>query len=114
MHAAQFNEILEAQIKTCVDMLGSKAEEYADDVDRLANFKKAAALKGITVREALSGMMVKHTVSVYDLCANPKDTPEAVWIEKITDHINYLILLRAVIIEEQELKDNRVALPVFT
>jgi hypothetical protein len=28
--------------------------------------------------------------------------PEAVWDEKITDHINYLLLLKALTIEEAE------------
>ena len=82
-------------------VLGAKGEEYATDNDRLHNFKVAAGVQGITVKEALSGMMAKHTVSVYDMIADGKDHPLEKWDEKILDHINYLILLRALVVEEK-------------
>ena len=54
---------------------------------------------------ALSGMMCKHTVSIYDLINGYEEgraiEPE-LWDEKIIDNINYLILLRAVLREERE------------
>lgn len=99
MLAVEFNEILKKQMRICKETLGVKATEYAKQ-DRLHNFKKAAHLKGITVRNALSGIMVKHTISIYDMCESDEIYPLAVWNEKITDHINYLILLRAVVEEE--------------
>ena len=59
--------------------------------------------------KALAGMMVKHTVSIYDMINNPDTTYDMdVWNEKITDHINYLLLLRAVVIEEKH-KANELA-----
>lgn len=102
MKAQEFNQVLEAQMKLCQRILGGKAQEYATDVDRLHNFKLAAALKDETQTRALAGMMVKHTVSVYDMCLSGDEYPLDIWEEKITDHINYLILLQAVVIEEAE------------
>jgi hypothetical protein len=100
MLAERFNEILDKQLETIKVMLGHKAKEYAT-TDRLHNFKKAAALKGETPRQALMGMMVKHTVSVYDMGMSFSESyPPELWDEKITDHINYLILLRAIVAEE--------------
>ena len=84
-------------------VLGAKGEEYATDNDRLHNFKVAAGVQGITVKEALSGMMAKHTVSVYDMIADGKDHSLDKWDEKILDHINYLILLRAIVVEEKSI-----------
>lgn len=103
MDALQFKEVLAEQLQTCSETLSYKASEYASDSDRLHNFKLAAALEETTMRKALGGMMAKHTVSVYDLIRSAEaDTSIEVWNEKITDHINYLILLKAIVIEEQK------------
>ena len=78
-----------------------KADEYATD-DRLHNFKVAAELQNCTPIKALAGMMCKHTVSVYDLVndvENGKTVPIELWNEKIGDSINYLLLLTALIEE---------------
>ena len=99
MNVKEFNEIVSAQIKRSTDVLCVKANEYATE-DRLHNFKVAAALQGISAKQALAGMLAKHTVSVYDLCMSDKPASIEMWEEKITDHINYLLLLRAVIEEE--------------
>jgi hypothetical protein len=42
-------------------------------------------------------MMAKHTVSIYDMCNSGKEYSIDMWNEKITDSINYLLLLRALI-----------------
>ena len=100
MITSDFNFLLDEQIKTCQNMLVSKATEYATTADRLHNFKIAANLKGCTLREAVGGLMVKHTVSVYDMIRDDNAFPMEVWNEKITDHLNYLFLLKAVLYEE--------------
>lgn len=97
-----FNLVFEDQIARCQKLLGLKAEEYSSDEDRLANFKKAAHLEDITIEQALAGMMAKHTVSIYDMIKSGVYYSRTQWQEKITDHINYLILLEAVIAETQE------------
>ena len=97
---SNFTDVIDGQIHTCKSYLTSKADEYAADVDRLHNFRTAASLQGVSMREALSGMMAKHTISVFDLCRSEQSAPLAMWEEKITDHINYLLLLRAVVQEE--------------
>lgn len=102
MNTERFNDILDAQIKRVQDVLVVKAAEYATE-DRLANFKKAAHLRNQSVIQAIAGMMVKHTVSIYDMIDSETSFPMAFtmdqWDEKLTDHINYLILLRAALME---------------
>lgn len=100
MHNTQFQEVLETQIQQTVDTLAGKAKEYASDNDRLLNFKRAAHLNHTTQSQAVTGMMSKHTVSVYDMVDDGFAYTAAQWDEKIGDHINYLILLKAVLIEE--------------
>lgn len=105
-----FNEVVVRQMDLCTSLLMVKGTEYAPDVltdmrnDRLAHFKKAAALMNITSRAALFGMLVKHLVSISDMCMDEKRHPMEKWNEKITDSINYLFILRAIIEEEKNEK----------
>lgn len=95
-----FQTICQEQMNICSDVLFNKAKEYAQDNDRLHNFRSAAGMTGDSMRAALAGMMLKHTISVYDMCRSTKQYPLELWTEKITDHINYLLLLKAVVVEE--------------
>lgn len=101
MDTQQFNEHLKEQLSRCETILGKKAGEYAT-ADRLHNFKIAAGLQGCTPEQALAGMMAKHTVSVYDMCMSGERYPIDLWEEKITDHINYLMLLNALVREKSD------------
>ena len=97
----QFNKIVENQLNICKDILTLKRMDY-DGVegDRFNAFKRAATLQNCNIKQALAGMMAKHTTSVYDMCESNETYSKAMWQEKITDHINYLLLLRAIIEEE--------------
>ena len=71
-----------------------------DDPDRLGAFKAAAALQHTTPQRALAGMLAKHIVSLYDMCfAEEVVYPMDTWDEKITDSLNYLFLLKAIVKE---------------
>lgn len=98
----RFAEVVSAQVEKCLDLLVVKGKEYSLEDDRLIAFKRAAALQGETVRQALCGMLAKHVVSVYDMCMSNGEFTEARWDEKITDSINYLLILKAAIKEDQD------------
>ena len=100
MNEQRFNELIAKRIGKCTDVLVNKAFEYAHPEDRLHNFKVAAKLQGISPREAIRGMMSKHTVSIYDMCANDRVYSDELWDEKLTDSINYLFLLEAIVADE--------------
>lgn len=111
MNAKDFYKIIEDRLDKCKEVLCCKAAEYATE-DRLHNFKVAAQLQGVTPMTALAGMMCKHTVSVYDLIREHeqgKEISRAMWDEKIGDSINYLLLLTALIEDEDS---NRLLLEV--
>ena len=93
MRNQEFNELVERQIQRIRDTLVKKGEEYNLEEDRLGFFKRAASLTGQTPEQVLYGFMLKHIVSVTDMCADGKKHPSALWKEKTTDIINYLILL---------------------
>lgn len=95
-----FNKFFEEQVERSRNVLCKKASEYATE-DRLHNFRVAAKMQGCDEKKALAGMMAKHTVSIYDMCISGKDYPIELWGEKITDHINYLLLLNAIVREEK-------------
>lgn len=105
MKAPEFNDLLEGELSRVKSMLGSKAEEYASDKDRLHNFNQAAALQQQTPEQALGGMMAKHTVSIYDMIESGEEFPLEQWTEKITDHLNYLVLLKAIVVERARKKE---------
>ena len=101
MTSETFNKLIVDRIEQCTNVLIKKAEEYATE-DRLHNFKVAAEMQGCTPVKALAGMMAKHTVSIYDLvneCEAGVDISLDLWDEKIGDHINYLLLLHALLRE---------------
>lgn len=98
MTGQRFEVLVEETLARCKAVLGIKAGEYAR-ADRLHNFKQAAHLMQVRPIDALAGMMAKHTVSIYDMIADGRDHPKELWQEKITDNINYLILLKALLEE---------------
>lgn len=113
MKADIFNKVIEDQLLTCRSMLCQKGLDYAPDAveensaDRLAHFKKAAIIIEGTQKEALLGMLSKHLVSISDMCVDGREYSVERWAEKITDSINYLLILRAMIEEERRAKDEQ-------
>ncbi len=55
----------------------------------------------------LAGMLAKHIVSLYDMCfADGVSFDAGTWDEKITDSLNYLFLLKAIVKEGQDNQQN--------
>lgn len=105
MNSKDFDKIVNERCSAILGTLASKAKEYASNDDRLHNFKEAARLEGIHPIEALQGMLLKHIVSVGDMRRDyvaGKTHSDAMINEKIGDHINYLILLEALMKERNK------------
>ena len=97
MDVSVFEAIVKEQIERSKKVLIGKAEEYAQDGDRLHNFRVAGSMMNVSIEQAIAGMMSKHTVSIYDMCRSNESYTMDMWNEKITDHINYLLILRAAV-----------------
>ncbi len=102
MDAQWFNDVAENRIAHCRKTLLAKGEEYSRNGERLHNFKSAALLDGETPERALWGMAKKHVISLRDMV---DDTDKgiapsfAMLDEKITDWINYGLLLEGLLVE---------------
>lgn len=107
MNYKSFDDILETCFDKMRSVLKSKSDEYSSGKDKLHNFKIAGALKQETPRQALMGMLVKHTVSIYDMGLSEEEYSLELWDEKIIDHLNYLVLLRAAVVEEMNEREGR-------
>lgn len=106
MTTENFERILSRQLDFCKDLLTAKGKEYdLTEDDRFHSFKTAAAIQKCTPKQALCGMMCKHTISIYDMACSEETFEFEKWIEKITDHINYLLLLRGMIEEEEQIRE---------
>ena len=105
MTPEKFFEMTEETFGICRDLLGAKNKEYARNNDKLWNFKRAGYLLGSTPEKALLGMLAKHIISVMDYLDDLENNVYHdidKWDEKIIDNINYLILLRGLLIERSK------------
>jgi len=108
MNTAELDKVVQKRVDDLWETLSKKGQEYAP-VDRLANFKKAGAMKQETPEKALWGMVTKHIIALQDFIEDldietVKEYP--FWNEKIGDIICYCILLDALIQERIQLKEN--------
>lgn len=103
MNYNDFDNLLELQFTNCKAILDRKAKEYAPDIygDRLEAFKRAAAMLHKTPIQALAGQMSKHTISLFEMAERECDDMD-LWNEKIGDSINYLFLLKGLLIDTYE------------
>lgn len=107
MTIEDFDKMAEHQLERCKEILGLKRSEYAKGKDKLYNFKRAAEIQRCTPERALWGMYVKHLTSVQDIVESIEqgEVPNTVvLIEKITDSINYHLLLEGLILERLKKK----------
>ena len=100
MNNNDFQKIISTKIEEIKSLLITKGAEYAPGSDRLHNFRQAAHIQGISMKEALAGMMTKHVVSIYDMTGSSKTFTREQWNEKIGDNIVYLLLLLCTVEEE--------------
>lgn len=105
MDSKRFEEIVNKRIEACKNlMLLSKSAEYSRGGDRLSNFKKQAAMKGEMPEKALLGNWTKHLSSILDIIDDIEAGRPIVLEqlqEKITDSINYHLLLEALVTEDK-------------
>jgi hypothetical protein len=98
MTTSNFNKIVEEQLSSIRDLLLVKGAEYnLDETDRFSDFKQAAAFTGQTPEQVLYGYMLKHIMSITSMVQTAGEFSKERWIEKITDNMVYLTLLRGLL-----------------
>lgn len=103
MKTEEFKNMMKDTYKLSEELLLKKRAEYSENGDVLSAFKQASQMQNNSYIQALGGMMSKHTVSLYEMISGKDRKSLEQWDEKILDHINYLILLRAAVFEHDSL-----------
>lgn len=108
MNQAQFDSVVKQTIDSIAALLRVKGGEYAGSADRLANFKRGAALTGTTPLQVAFIYASKHYDSLANFVRRMADGSQLEMSEpiegRLDDLINYCILMKAIIKEEGEVK----------
>lgn len=99
----EFNEVVENELAYVKELLTSKSKEYDFGQDRFHSFKVGGELQGISQEKCLLGYLTKHIVSIYDMCHEVENFSYDKFVEKITDYLNYGLLLLGMIAEEKQI-----------
>jgi len=94
----EFDKLAKQETDRMLNVMCNKSADYANDKDKLFNFKQAGRMDNVTPIEALRGMWLKHRASIQqrldELLEDPSKTRSRDWwIEKLTDDRNYNLLL---------------------
>lgn len=103
MTSEEFMKSVSARLDSVVFTLTGKADEYARG-DRLSNFFQIAQLTRVTPERALTQLVAKHIVALYDFIGDldeGKMQSAERWNEKIGDIIAYMVLLDAMLTEKR-------------
>jgi hypothetical protein len=95
MNIETFDKLVEARIEKIRVVLLAKGKEYALNSDRLENFVRGAELLHTTPARCCWAYLAKHLISIATMLESGKEFSAAVWDEKISDAVNYLVLLEA-------------------
>ena len=104
MEQEEFSDCVTEMIDLCLDTLSAKKAEYTvGDEDRLQEFKVTGVLAHESSFCMLKGKMSKHVAKVYMMLKKMdkgENFSEAQWNEVLKDNINYLLLLKALLMDE--------------
>lgn len=102
MNIEKFDVVVKETVESINKLLRVKGGEYASSDDRLANFKRGAALTGCTPLQVAFIYASKHYDGIASYVKNPA-RPSSEPIEgRFDDLINYCILMKALVKEMNE------------
>lgn len=91
-----YYDAIDNQINLIKEIIETKNNGYASNVDKLSNFNYGAKISGKTAKEVCLGYMLKHICSVMDIINEEKEFSKETIEEKFNDFINYIILMYAI------------------
>lgn len=93
MKFKDFDKIVNNELAYVQKLLTSKKAEYNLTDDRFDSFKHGAEITGWTPEQVLLGYWTKHLASIIEMVNSKEVFDDARWQEKLTDSINYNLLL---------------------
>lgn len=104
MNIKDFNQIVTETVESTARLLMTKGTEYAGNDDRLSNFKRGAALTGITPLQVALIYLSKHYDALATYIRNDASGMQQILSEpiegRIDDIINYCFLIKGLIHEK--------------
>lgn len=85
------------QMRRCESILAEKFKDYGNHEDPFWHFNRAAELLEQTPQQVLMTLFSKHLTCIVEMAKDPHASSSARWEEKITDAINYLLILSAMV-----------------
>jgi len=115
MNGNEFDKIVNKVLDNTKSVLSSKASEYASSSNRMHNFAKCSKFNSLLCMgrnnnaRALWALLAKHVASISDIVDDTtKDITMELLDEKFGDTINYLILLKGIIIEDKDIAESDI------
>jgi hypothetical protein len=100
MKQNDFEILVAERFRICKEILLMKGEEYSRHKNPLHNFYRAAEIQCLKPEDALIGMLSKHLASILDMVDDLPRVPVFHSMrDKISDSINYLVLLEAMFVD---------------
>ena len=102
MRIEEFSELRKELIKKCVNLVDTKGKDYTKgDPDVLKAFKEGGSYFDVEAEKYLGFALKKHMDAIYSyIKTNGESESEPIDL-RITDAINYLIFLHALIVEKK-------------
>jgi len=100
MTPSKFKQIVNAQFAECKYILSQREEIYCSDGDRLDNFKRVSVGTRTSPKHVLMNLVGKQWDALNLAVANDRPMDEN-YTEWITDIINYMLLLKGLLLEEE-------------
>lgn len=103
----RFNEVVKEFVDKTESTLIKKQDEYNLGKDRFEFFKRMAEIEGVTPEQALSHCVTKHITSFYDMVKSGDKFTKQLWMDKLGDITNYMILLYGLLEDDNMFKEEK-------
>lgn len=104
-HHTSFDTFLSESRHTldqCIQILGKKNHDYAESADPFLNFRTAAETAGIAPKQVVLALLGMKLSRIHQLIGEGKTALNESTEDSLVDIINYALLLRGLLHEEQE------------
>lgn len=101
MNREEFGQIVLTTLEECKSVLDTKRRDYAPDDDRLANFKSVGLMMALEPQTVCLTYLMKHLDAIASHC-DSLDLSVEYFDSRIVDCINYLLLLKAILVEKSD------------
>lgn len=104
MTVKEFEDFANAEVVKEMEIMFTKGKEYTiSDEDKLKNFKSVAERVGMRPQQVALIYLLKHIDSICNYVQTGKEASDEPIAGRFRDARNYLLLLRAIVGEEQRL-----------